>query len=113
MENYILHHAAGIFSDEIFSILDDDAGWLWMSCSKGVFRANKQELNDYAVHRAASVGEYRLRQDRWDGNPAMQWHRQPGQVAGSRQRLWFATSKGVVEVDPDTVRIDRKPPPVT
>jgi ligand-binding sensor domain-containing protein/signal transduction histidine kinase len=102
----------GVFSDEIFSILDDDAGWLWMSCSKGVFRANKQELNDYAVHRAkrvASIGYGKI-----DGMETPQCNG-IGSPAGWRDndgRLWFATSKGVVEVDPDTVRIDRKPPPV-
>src|SRR6185437_899791 len=83
-----------------------------MSCSKGVFRANKQELNDYAVQRAkriASIGYGKI-----DGmeTPQCNGIGSPAAWKDRDNRLWFATSKGVVEVDPDTVRIDRKPPPV-
>jgi signal transduction histidine kinase len=102
----------GLFSDEIFSILDDDAGWLWMSCSKGVFRANKQELNDYAVHRASRVAS--IGYGKTDGmeTPQCNGIGSPAAWRDRNKRLWFATSKGVVEVNPDTVKIDRKPPPV-
>ncbi len=102
----------GLFSDEIFSILDDDAGWLWMSCSKGVFRAGKQELNDYAMGRTKRVAS--IAYGKTDGMETTQCNGigSPAAWRDGEDRLWFATSKGVVEVDPDTVRIDRKPPPV-
>ena len=35
----------GLFSDEVLEILEDDYGWLWMSCSKGVFRVRRRDLD--------------------------------------------------------------------
>lgn len=102
----------GLFSDEIFSILDDEAGWLWMSSSKGVFRTSKQELNDYAVQRAKRVAS--IAYGKTDGMETTKCNG-IGSPAAWRDRigrLWFATTKGVAEVAPDTVRIDRRPPPV-
>ena len=34
----------GLFSDEVLEILEMDGGWL--SCSKGMFRVRKRELDD-------------------------------------------------------------------
>jgi ligand-binding sensor domain-containing protein/signal transduction histidine kinase len=102
----------GLFSDEIFSILEDDAGWLWMGCSKGVFRVHKRELNDYAAGSAKRV--ISIAYGKTDGMETPQCNG-IGSPAAWRDRagqLWFATSKGVVKIDPQTVKIDRKPPPV-
>jgi hypothetical protein len=29
----------------VLEILEDDYGWLWMSCSKGVFRVRRRDLD--------------------------------------------------------------------
>ncbi|HXT13608.1 MAG TPA: two-component regulator propeller domain-containing protein [Candidatus Angelobacter sp.] len=102
----------GLFSDEIFSILEDREGWLWMSCSKGVFRVSKQVLNDYAVQRAKRIVS--IAYGKTDGmeTPQCNGIGSPAAWRDRDGRLWFATTKGVVEVDPATVRIDRKPPPI-
>lgn len=102
----------GLFSDEIFSILEDDAGWLWMGCSKGVFRVRKQELNAHAAQHTKRVVS--IAYGKIDGmeTPQCNGIGSPAAWKDYEGRLWFATSKGVVEVDPHTVRIDREPPPV-
>ena len=102
----------GLYSDEIFSILEDDEGWLWMSSSKGVFRTSKQELNDYAEHRAKRIAS--IAYGKTDGMETVKCNGigSPAAWRDRDGRLWFATTKGVAEVAPDTVRIDRRPPPV-
>src|ERR1035437_787728 len=37
----------GLFSDEVYEILEDDFGYFWMSCRKGIFRVSKKQLDDF------------------------------------------------------------------
>ncbi|MGO8805226.1 MAG: hypothetical protein ACLQO7_01285, partial [Candidatus Bathyarchaeia archaeon] len=102
----------GLFSDEIFEILEDDQGWLWMSCSKGVFRVRKQELNDLDSGKveALACSAY----GKTDGMESIQCNG-IGKPAGWKARdgrLWFPTSKGLVSVDPKTAEVNSQPPPV-
>ncbi|MBU6411534.1 MAG: hypothetical protein KGR98_14215, partial [Verrucomicrobia bacterium] len=45
----------GLFSDEIFGILEDDRGWLWMICSEGIFRVRKSALEALDHGRIATL----------------------------------------------------------
>lgn len=102
----------GLFSDEIFSIIEDNDACLWMSCSKGVFRVRKKDLDDYDAGRADAIPSVSFgksdgmesSQCNGAGKPAV-WKSRDG-------RLWFPTSKGVIAVDPTTVKVDHLPPPV-
>src|SRR5215813_499577 len=38
-----------------FQILEDDYGWMWMSCNRGIYRVRKQELNDFADGRLKTI----------------------------------------------------------
>jgi ligand-binding sensor domain-containing protein/signal transduction histidine kinase len=102
----------GLFSDEIFQILEDDEGWLWMSCSKGVFRVRKDDFDAVDLGRRESV--ISLSYGKSDGmeSPQCNGLAQPAGCKTSDGRLWFPTSKGLVVVDPKTVRIDQVAPPV-
>jgi hypothetical protein len=102
----------GLFDDVVFQILDDGHGNLWMSCNKGVFRVNKQELNDFAAGRIKAITS--ISYGVADGMKS-------GECNGSSQpagwktrdgRLWFPTLKGVAVIDPQNVQINRLLPPV-
>src|SRR5205814_2799379 len=45
----------GLFSDDIFEILEDNYGYLWMSCLKGIFRVSKNELDDLDRKKILSI----------------------------------------------------------
>jgi signal transduction histidine kinase len=101
----------GLFSDEIFAILED-AGWLWMSCSKGVFRVSKRNLDQLAEGTVESITS--IAYGKADGMESPQCNG-TGQPAAWKTRdgmLWFVTSKGVVSADPRTIKTDRTGPPV-
>jgi len=102
----------GLFSDEIFEILEDDDGWLWMSCSKGVFRVRKKDLD--ALDRGECEHFASVVYGKSDGmeSPQCSGVGKPGAWKSRDGRLWFATSKGLVTVDPKTTRINLAPPPV-
>jgi signal transduction histidine kinase len=102
----------GLFSDEIFSIVEDDEGWLWMSCSRGVFRARARDFDAYDAGRAQWIAS--IAYGRTDGmeSPQCNGAGKPAVWKSRDGRLWFPTSKGVVAVDPRTMKIDHTPPPV-
>jgi signal transduction histidine kinase/ligand-binding sensor domain-containing protein/DNA-binding response OmpR family regulator len=102
----------GLFDDSIWSIVEDASGNLWMSSNRGLFRASKRNLNDFASGAAATISSISygtvdglLTTDFNGGEQATGWKTQSG-------KLLFATSIGLVEVDPSHLRLNKLPPPV-
>ncbi|HUC84886.1 MAG TPA: two-component regulator propeller domain-containing protein, partial [Candidatus Acidoferrales bacterium] len=102
----------GLFSDEIFGVLGDDQGWLWMTCSKGIFRVRKTDFDAFDHGKLENLPS--LVYDKSDSLESLQcngagkpsiWKSRDGQ-------LWFPTSKGLVTVDPATLKMDEEPPAV-
>jgi signal transduction histidine kinase/ligand-binding sensor domain-containing protein len=90
----------GLADDVICYIADDGRGQYWFGSHHGVFRAGKNELNQFAD------GTLRLVQcvayGKSDGLPSLECKGgyQPAGCRGADGRLWFPTIGGVVVVDP-------------
>jgi signal transduction histidine kinase/ligand-binding sensor domain-containing protein/DNA-binding response OmpR family regulator len=101
-----------VFMTDIFRILKDDIGNLWLSANQGLARASERALLDAA---AAHSGVVELQEmvsldgvRRIEFNGATQnagWKSADG-------RLWFPSIKGLVVVDPARLRNNPLPPPV-
>lgn len=102
----------GLWNDEIFEILEDDHGWLWLSCPQGVFRVNKKDLLNAERQRGAKFAS--IAYGKADGMESIQCSgvSKPGAWRSRDGRLWFATTKGLAVTDPnaDMVLNDRPPP---
>ena len=83
----------------ICQVLDDDAGQLWMGSYNGVFRS--REVGAGAAITAATAIPL-VSFGRSDGLPTLECsgNYQPSAWTSRDGRLWFATAKGVVSVDP-------------
>ncbi|MEO7190209.1 MAG: two-component regulator propeller domain-containing protein [Vicinamibacterales bacterium] len=90
--------ANGLPSNVICQVLEDDAGQLWLGSYNGVFRLAKAALNGHSVAGVLPLVSY----GRSDGLPTLECsgNYQPSAWKGRDGRLWFATPKGVVSVDP-------------
>jgi ligand-binding sensor domain-containing protein/signal transduction histidine kinase len=102
----------GLFDDCVFQILEDEKGNLWMSSTKGVFRASRQELNDFADGRTRFISSVHYGTS--DGMQNRECN--GGQPAGCRSadgKLWFPTMKGVAVIDAEKIKINQVPPPVS
>ena len=101
----------GLFSDEVYEIVEDDFGYFWMSCRKGIFRVNKKDLDDLdrGVIHAIPCAVF----GRVDGLPSVQCNgvAKPAGWKARDGRLWFATIRGVVAVEPG-IKTNERPPPV-
>jgi len=104
--------AQGLPNDVICQILPDHQGNLWLGSYGGIFRASRVDLNAYAEGRADSVAW--VTYGRLDGLPTLECSGgyQPSAWQGNDGRLWFATLKGLVSVQPRGMINDRPVPAV-
>jgi len=102
----------GLFDDCVFQILDDGKDNLWMSCTKGIFRASRQQLNEFADGKLQVINS--ISYGTADGLESRECTG-GGQPAGWRSRdgrLWFPTIKGAAMLDPQHLKFNEQPPPV-
>lgn len=104
--------AQGLVDRAICHILDDGLGYFWLSTRHGLQRVAKTELNRCADGLIPRFGGQIY--DHNDGLPTIEF---TGglQAAGCKTsdgRLWFASSKGLVSVDPSRIHPNPTPPPV-
>ncbi len=104
--------ADGLFDDKIFRILADRHGTLWMSSNRGIQQVAEADLLAHAAGRLPKVRS--IGYTRADGMRATQCNgaSYPAGWATRDGHLWFPTVQGVVEIDPDDLKVNRMPPPV-
>ena len=102
----------GLFNNGVFQILEDERGYFWMSCNRGIYRVLRRDLNDFAVGKLNSITSTAygktdglLTLECNGGRPAAGWKTRDG-------RLWFPTAKGAAVIDPARVEPNPHPPPV-
>jgi signal transduction histidine kinase/ligand-binding sensor domain-containing protein len=102
----------GLYNDNIFRVLEDAGGDFWMSCSKGIFRVSRRQLEDYAAGRASAITPVvygtadgmKTSECSSGGHPA-DWKTADG-------KLWFSTIKGVAVIDPAHIKLNEQAPPI-
>jgi ligand-binding sensor domain-containing protein/signal transduction histidine kinase len=104
--------AEGMFDEKTHGIVEDDAGNLWLSSNRGIARVAKRDLADLFAGRTNRIepvvygAEHGMRTAECNGAaqyPA--WRAADG-------RLWFATMKGAVVVDPQHLELNAVRPQV-
>ena len=102
----------GLYTDEAFQILEDDTRNFWISSNHGIYRVNKDELNDFADGKRSSITS--VAYGKADGmlNAECNGGRSPAGVKTRDGRLWFPTQDGVAMIDPREIKINSQPPPV-
>lgn len=101
----------GLFSDQIFEILEDDFSYFWMSCLKGIFRASKKELEEFAQKKIPAINC--VAYGKADGLASVQCNgvAKPSGWKSRDGRLWFPTTKGIVAIEPK-IKANEVAPPV-
>lgn len=102
----------GLVDNAICHILDDGRGFFWLSTHHGLQRIATSELN-----RCADGAIPRLSGQVYDHNDGLPIIEFTGglHAAGCKTldgRLWFASSKGLLTVDPARIQLNPTPPPV-
>ena len=101
----------GLFSDEIFGIIDD-RGWLWMTSSHGIFRVRKRDIDAFDNGKIENIVSLAYGKEDGMETPQCNGEGKPSIWKSRDGRLWFPTTQGLVVVDPKTIKIDEEPPSV-
>ena len=101
-----------VWVDGVLGIVPDSAGNFWMASGQGLLRAPRQQLLEAALGSKLSL-DLRV-YDKRDGLRTAEFN---GSGAGSAAagpdgRLWFASSRGLVNLDPRHLPQNPAPPPV-
>ena len=102
----------GLHEDTVLAVLDDGLGHLWLSGNRGITRVRRSELEEVLAGRRDAVAPTvfgtadGMRERECNGGV------QPVAWRASDGRLWFATIRGAVVVDPARVWANPQPPPV-
>jgi PAS domain S-box-containing protein len=107
-----ISEAEGLPTRRIASIVDDGRGFLWLGSNRGVLRLAREELDAFVGGRRRAVAGQVFNLS--DGLATVECTMgfQPNAARGPDGRLWFATYRGVLSVDPATLRLNGVAPPV-
>jgi len=102
----------GLFNNGVFQILEDPRGNLWMSSNRGIYRVNKQELNEFAGGRRSAITSVAYGKSDGMLNAECNGGCWPAGIKARDSKLWFPTQDGAAVVDPGAVATNSQPPPV-
>lgn len=102
----------GLPENVVNQILEDDARNLWIGCNKGIYRAALSDLEAVAEGRSSRAKCILF--DESDGflSAETAGGAQPAGCKTKDGKLWFATPRGAVIIDPKSVKVQDIPPPV-
>jgi signal transduction histidine kinase/ligand-binding sensor domain-containing protein len=103
----------GLFDQGAFQILEDDFGRFWISSNRGIYRINKQELNDFADGRITSVTSVAYGAKDGMTDAECNGGTSPAGFKSKRDgTLWFPTQNGIVVINPKALAVNTSPPTV-
>lgn len=102
----------GLPDSVIYSILEDDRQNFWMGCNKGIFRVSRKQFLDFADGKSRSLDVALFGKDDGMKTRECAGGAQPAAWRARDGRLWFSTTKGVVQIDPERLLANRIVPPV-
>ncbi len=108
---YTVHDAAqGLPSEPVNSILGDPDGALWLSGDFGVFRIDRQTLEDFATGRSKVLAGRRFGTAQGMRNPDCTGNSPSASIRARDGRFWFATASGAASLDPGAAGVHHPAP---
>jgi signal transduction histidine kinase/ligand-binding sensor domain-containing protein len=109
---FAFRHAQGLPENVINCVLEDDDRNLWLSGLHGIHRFKRAELNEVAAGRLQQAQCFTVGTPDGMISPESNGGTQPAGWKSRDGRLWFATTGGVVAIDPKAIALNEVPPPV-
>jgi signal transduction histidine kinase/ligand-binding sensor domain-containing protein len=104
--------AEGLPRDWLFQVLPDDLGYIWFATARTISRVALRDLETIDGREPPRVPVTSFDTSDSRREIAARRSRTPGAWKGRDGRLWFATLRGVVTIDPTDVKVNPLPPTV-
>jgi len=100
----------GLYDGEIYGIVRDDQDRLWMACSRGIFSVPRSELRRFAAGELKKVNSAAY--SPMDAQRVIEGQSGVAPVLSKTHdgRLWFATIRGLLVLDPTRWQRETTPP---
>jgi signal transduction histidine kinase len=112
---YLMRWQDQTLPGRVSGIVETETGDLWVNGFSGISHVSAAGLKNWLRDPGQAVSAEHL--DELDGLPGLsgEVHPEPSVVEAADGRLWFATTKGVAQLDPAALqrKPNRLPPPVT
>jgi signal transduction histidine kinase/ligand-binding sensor domain-containing protein len=102
----------GLGRNDLYQVIADDLGYLWVGTSRGLLRLPRAALDEVDSGRRARVEPIAFEVADQRREVRVTRTRQPGAWKNRQGLLRFATSRGVLGVDPRHLPTNPLPPPV-
>jgi len=102
----------GLWDDAISQILEDYNGNLWFGSDRGIFRVRKEELHAVCEGRIRAVSPIAFGEGEGMESTECSGGFCPAGLRTRDGQLWFSTVKGLVVIDPGTLKVNTQPPRV-
>jgi signal transduction histidine kinase/ligand-binding sensor domain-containing protein len=104
--------AEGLERADLYQVLADDRDALWAGASTGLLRISRASIDEVEQGRRPRLDVRSFDVSDQGREVGATRTRQPSAWKGRDGRLWFATQRGVVSVDPARMRLDTPAPSV-
>ncbi|MCI0364551.1 MAG: histidine kinase, partial [Phycisphaerales bacterium] len=111
-KTFLFTRKHGLFDDRVNRVMEDEAGMLWLSCNRGIFRVSRHDLNAVAGGRLAAANYVAYGEADGMISSETNGEYQPSGCRLPDGSMWFPTQRGVVAINPKTVYRNELPPPV-
>ncbi len=102
----------GLTSDTIFSITEDGMGHLWISSSQGIQRISLNLLKDFSDGKIEKIEGVKFGiSDGMESDKCTNSSKN-GILSFDKDKLWFGTNKGIIEINSSQLKINDVPPGV-
>lgn len=102
----------GLPDNTVYCILEDRDRYLWFSSNRGIYRVQRDELDDFVNGKISRISPSLFTTE--DGMKSVECNGgfQPAGCIAHDGKLWLPTTKGVSVLDPENMGIHSLPPPV-
>lgn len=102
----------GLFDGEIFGVVPDGQGRLWMACSKGIFSVVRAEVLRFIAGQTTMISSAQYSPT--DASRVVECKSgvQPGVGKTHDGQMWFSTIRGLLVINPEHMQRSVPPPSV-
>ncbi|MCP5052007.1 MAG: hypothetical protein GY940_32865, partial [bacterium] len=104
--------SAGLFSNLIYQVVEDEHGRFWMSGNKGIFYVHKRELFSFIRGEIKTVRSTSFGKSEGMRNIECSGGRQPAGIVSRDDKVYFPTVDGLVIVDLHQLSLNMEQPKV-
>jgi diguanylate cyclase (GGDEF)-like protein len=102
----------GLYNNGVFAIEEDKRGNFWISSNSGIYRVNRNQLNNFADGKVTKISSTGYGKEDGMLNSECNGGRQPASLTDKDGNFWFPTQNGVVVINPDLEAHNTLPPSV-